>query len=100
MMLMLALLIVTLIIILTMNMVRLSRKYNQLRLQIDGSSVEIEKKRKEFEALLLERTATIRKVNEDLQYEIQERMKSEELLKEEVKRLQSELESYKRASQQ
>jgi PAS domain-containing protein len=87
--LMLALLIAALIIAMVANLIRLSSRGNQLHLERDRSNAEIEKMKRDLEALVLDRTAAIRKVNEDLQYETQERMKSEELLLEKAQLLRS-----------
>ncbi len=73
-------LIAVLIIALIANLVRLSRIHNHLHYELNKAYAEIEKSRKEWDAQVLDRTSAIRKVNEDLQYEIAERMKSEKRL--------------------
>lgn len=80
MMLMLALLITALILVLIARIVSLSRKCSELHIHIDKSCAELEKMQRDFEAQVLARTAAIKKVNEDFQYEIQQRIKSEEQL--------------------
>ncbi len=77
---MLGFLIAVLIIFLMVNLVMLSRRHNRLHCELNKTYAQIEKSRKAFDAQVLDRTAAIRKVNEDLQYEIAERMKSEERL--------------------
>jgi|SRR5271157_4349359 len=77
---MMVLLIAVLIIALIATAIWFSRRHEKLHQELNRSYQEIEKKRNELEAQVLDRTAAIRKVNEDLQYEIQERMKSEKLL--------------------
>ncbi len=85
---MLGFLIAVLIIALIVNLVWLYRRHNNLRYELNKSYAEIEKSRKEFDAQVLARTAAIRKVNADLQYEIEERMKSEERLRRQIQLLE------------
>src|SRR5208337_4745666 len=73
-------LIAVLVIALMANLVWLSRRHNHLHYELNKAYAEIEKSRKECDAQVLDRTSAIRKVNEDLQYEIAERMKSEKRL--------------------
>ncbi|MBF0558664.1 MAG: PAS domain-containing protein [Nitrospirae bacterium] len=80
MMLMLALLITSLILVLIARIVSLSRKCSELHIRIDKSCAELGKMQRDFESQVLARTAAIKKVNEDFQYEIQQRIKSEEQL--------------------
>ena len=78
-----------LIIALMVNLVMLYRRRNNLHYELNKAYAEIEKSRKECNAQVLDRTAAIRKVNEDLQYEMAERMKSEQRLLQERELLRS-----------
>src|SRR5208283_3357071 len=77
---MLGFLMAVLIIFLIVNLVILTRRHNRLHYELNKAYSQIEKSGKAFEAKMQDRTAAIRKVNEDLQYEIVQRMKSEERL--------------------
>ncbi len=78
-----------LIIVLIVGLVILSRRLKHLHHELNKANAEIEKSRKEISAQVLARTATIRKVNEDLQYEMAKRMRSEQRLLQEVELLRS-----------
>jgi len=78
-----------LIIALMVSLIILYRRHNHLHHELKKAYSEIEKFRKELNVQVLDRTAAIRKVNEDLQYEMAERMKSEQRLLQERELLRS-----------